>query len=246
MAKIENFVKPVNSHLILFDKPKIAVAKGYIEKVYGLLISQHIDSYGTIVTNRTVLCDEELNSTWNINDNDNDSLDSLHYFKNFPNLSMDDISKTIYQTDGTRDIKDSFRDLENLGAIVPQVESPLELSISKDDGAYYCFYSPEIRIPGTKKKWIPCALEVLYNIQDFLKRPIKLTTSNCNQVNPDTLSFMQELLDNQFKHKIFVEGYYSNEETLINDGVYTYSTNSTKVAMTREEFLAKYPNSYKL
>ena len=246
MAKIENFVKPVNSHLILFDKPKIAVAKGYIEKVYGLLISQHIDSYGTIVTNRTVLCDEELNSTWNINDNENGSLDSLHYLKSFPNLSMEDISTIISQTDGTRDIKDSFRDLEVLGAIVPQFESPLELNISKNRSAYYSFYSSEILVPDTKKKWVPCALETLYNIQDFLKRPIKLTTSNCNPVDPDTLSLMQELLDNQFKYKIFVEGYYSDEETLANDGVYTYSTNGTKVAMTREEFIAKYPKSYEL
>ena len=245
MSKTENFAKPANSHLVLFDQPKVATVKGYIERVFGLIISQHVDGYGHIITNRTVLCDEELNSTWNINDNEDDSLDNLYYFKNFPNLSMEDISRVIRQTDGTRDITDSFNDLVKLGAIVPAFDAPLEMCISENDNEYST-WGRELCHISLHKAWIPCALEKLYGIQRFLNRPIKLVIPQKTEFAQETLDFMQELLNNQFKNGVYVDGYYSGKETFVNDGEYTYNTNGTKVAMTREEFLSKHPDAFEL
>lgn len=246
MTKIENFAKPVNSHLILFDQPKVATVKGFIERVFGMLISQHVDNYGSIVTNRTILTDEELNSSWNINNNDDDALESLHYFKDFPNLSMKDIKEVIKQTNGTRELSCSFYDLNELGAIVPASDAPLEMHIS-DFNNKYTASGKEIGAVDFPKGWIPLVFEELYAIQRYLKRPIKLSIDERSGISQETLCFMQELLDNQFKHKIFaIDLYYSDNESFINDGVHTYSSNGVKVAMTREEFIAKHPGCYEL
>lgn len=244
MSKMKNFVKPVNSHLILFDQPKVAIVRGYVERVFGMLISQHIDEYDAIVTNRTILTDEELNTAGNINDNEDDSLESLHYFKSWPNLTMEDISETYRQTKGTRDIDDSFNDLKNLGCIVPEIEYPIVATIEKNESDYY-LGCKELSLQNMKRGWIPCILEDLYSIQRFLKRRIVLTSSTEDDIEPSEINFMNELLENQYTHGIFGANLYSTEP-FINDGVHTYGLNGTKEKMTREEFLRKFPNAYEI
>lgn len=244
MSKTQNFVKPVNSHLIMFDQPKVAVVKGYIERVFGMLISQHIDGYDKVVTNRTILTDEELNSSWDIHDNENDSLGSLHYFKEWPNLSMKDVDKIITLTKGTRDIADSFDDLNKLGCIIPESEHPIAVTIENDKKDYY-LGCKEFNLPNIPHGWIPRILEDLYSIQRFLKRRIILTSSTKDAVDPGVVDFMNELLGNQFIHDIFGANLYS-ENPCVNDGVHTYGFNGTKEKMTREEFLKKFPDAYEI
>lgn len=244
MNKTKNFAKPVNSHLILFDQPKVAVVKGYIERVFGMLISQYIDEYDAIVTNRTILTDEELNTTWNIHDNEDDSLESLHYFKSWPNLTMEDISETYRQTKGTRDIDDSFSDLKTLGCIIPEIEHPIDVVIERNEEDYY-LGCKELNLQNMKHGWIPCVLEDLYSIQRFLKRRIVLISSTENAIEPCEINFMNELLENQFTHGVFRTNLYS-DNPCVNDGVHTYGLNGTKEKMTREEFLEKFPNSYEI
>ena len=37
--KKKNFEKPVNSHLVMFDQPRVSIVNGYVERVFGMLIS---------------------------------------------------------------------------------------------------------------------------------------------------------------------------------------------------------------
>lgn len=238
-----NFAKPVNSHLIMFDQPKVSIVKGYIERVFGMLISQHVDEYDAVVTNRTILCDEELNSTWSIHDNENDSLTSLHYFKSFPQITMKDVAAIVSQTCGTRYLFESFDELKELGCIVPDTQEPLVMK-AFECSKYFYFQCGEIRVESLSK-WIPASLEYLYSIQSFLNRQIVLETYN-NNVSPEVLAMMNELLENQRKHKIYTSGESLNGEKFYNDGVNTYGTNGFNASMTREEFMTKYPDAYEV
>lgn len=238
-------IKPINSHLIMYDQPKVAIIKGYVERVFGVILSQYAEEEGEVVTCKTFLTDEELHANWNVYSNTDDHLIEVHYFKSFPILTMDDVSKAISRTDGNRDIEDSFDDLLNLGAIVPTIENPIEVKLSVGEKEYYTSCE-QLRIPTLKKEWIPTALKKLYSIQKFLKCRIVLT-SPCEpeyRVDQHTLDFMNQLLENQRKNQVFVTNLYGNEETFINDGVYTYGTSGIKVAMTREKFIKKHPDSY--
>ena len=244
MSKTKNFTKPVNSHLILFDQPKVAVVRGYVERVFGMLISQHIDEHDSIVTNRTILTDEELNSTWDICGNENDGLTSLHYFKSWPNLTIEDVDHVVTQTYGVRGLSDSFSDLEEMGCIPPKADEPLFATITTEL-TEYCLFCKDLYLPNLKSEWIPSGLENLYHIQSFLKRRIILSSGNKNAVEPKVVDFMNELLENQYTHGIFGANLYSTEP-FINDGVHTYGLNGTKEEMTREEFLHKFPNAYEI
>ena len=239
----EKFVRTINSHLVLHDAPKVAIAHGYIERVCGMMLSQHIDNYGGIVTNRTLLIGEELTPLWQDNSNEDDSLTSVKYLTDFPKLSMKDIHDVIRGTRGARDISDSFYDLEKMGCIVPNISDDLTMSVCEDKDGYKC-YSKELPVYRIKKGWIPVALEELYDLQSFLKRRVVLENDDSIPVDQGVLDFMNEVLANQRKHKVFVHGLYKDGDTFVNDGVYTYVSNGTKVAMTREEFLQKYPGAY--
>lgn len=239
----EKFVRPVNSHLVLYDTPKVAVANGYIERVYGMMLSQHIDKYGCIATNRTLLVGEELTPYWNNDSNEDGILDSVKYLNDFPKLSMKDVYNIISGTRGTRDVSDSFYDLKNMGCIVPSVSGHLTMSVCEGKDSYSC-YSKELPVYEIKKGWVPVALEELYGLQSFLNRRVVLESDDSEPVDQGVLDFMNGILANQSVHKVFVDGLFKDGETFVNDGVYTYAKNGTKVAMTREEFLQKHPEAY--
>ena len=242
--KKKNFEKPVNSHLVMFDQPKVSIVNGYVERVFGMLISQHVDEYDTIVTNRTVLCDEELNSTWNIHDNQDDSSEALHYFKSFPNITMDDVAIIVSQTCGIRGLYESFDDLKELGCIIPDIDEPLVMKVDKLEDKY-SFQHENIYVVG-QSKWIPASLEYLYSIQSFLNRRIVLETNKDTTISTDSLAMMNELLENQRKNQIYTSGMSLDKEVFYNDGVSTYGTSGLKIAMTREEFIKKHPNAYEV
>lgn len=241
--KSKNFAKPVNSHLVMFDKPRVSIVNGYVERVFGILISQHVDEYDAIVTNRTILCDEELNSTWNIHSNQGDSLEALHCFKSFPNITMDDVAIIVRQTCGTRGLHESFDNLKELGCIIPDIDEPLVMKVHENSETY-SFRHKNIYVSG-QSKWIPDSLEYLYSIQSFLNRRIVLETYKDTTISTDSLAMMNELLENQSKNLVFTDGIFS-ENKAYNDGVYTYYTNGVTIEMTREEFIKKFPGAYEV
>lgn len=239
----KNFAKSVNSHLVMFDQPRVSIVNGYIERVFGMLISQHVDEYDAIVTNRTILCDEELNSTWNIHSNQGDNLEALHCFKSFPNITMDDIAIIVSQTCGTRGLYESFDDLKELGCIIPDIDEPLVMKVDKLKDKYS--YRHENIYVVEQSKWIPGSLEYLYSIQSFLNRRIVLESSEVCPVDKNTLDIMNQILENQRKNLVFTDGILS-ENKAYNDGVYTYYTNGVTIEMTREEFIKKFPDAYEV
>lgn len=228
----------------MFDWPRVSIVNGYIERVFGMLISQYMDEHDSIVTNRTILCDEELNSAWNIHDNLDDSLTALHHFKSFPDITMDDVASIILQTCGTRDLFESFDELVELGCKVPEIDEPLVMKVDECLDKY-SFRHENFYIAG-ESKWIPACLEYLYSIQSFLNRRIMLKTDKEGTVSTESLALMNELLENQRKHKIYTSGASLDKEEFYNDGVNTYGTSGLKIAMTREEFIKKYPDAYEV
>lgn len=242
--KRKNFAKPVNSHLVMFDQPRVSIVNGYVERVFGMLISQHVDEYEAIVTNRTILCDEELNSTWNIHDNQDDSLTALHHFKSFPNITMDDVDAIVSQTCDTRYLYESFDELKELGCVVPAIPEPLVMKVH-ECSENYSFRNKNLYVKA-KSKWIPASLDYLYSIQSFLDRLIVLETYDDTIISTDSLAMMNELLENQRKNQIYTSGMSLDKEVFYNDGVNTYGTSGLKIAMTREEFIKKHPDAYEV
>lgn len=239
----ERFVRPINSHLVLHDTPKVAITNGYIERVFGMMLSQHIDKDGDIITSRTLLLGEELTPYWQNDSQEEDLLDSVKYLNDFPKLSMSDIHDVIKGTRGTRDVSDSFDDLKKMGCIVPPITEPLDMIVCKVEDNYNC-YSKELPMYKINTGWIPVAMEELYGLQSFLNRRVVLKNDDSKPADQSTLDFMNEILANQYKHKVFVDALYEEGDTFVNDGVYTYASNGTKVSMTREEFLQKHPEAY--
>lgn len=238
----DNFAKPVNSHLIMYGNPKVAVVNGFIERVFGLLLSQYMDSSGKVVTNRTLLVNEELEAQWNVCSDDDDSLRAVRYFKDFPNLTMKDVSSVIHSTVGVRDLCDSFSDLADLGCVIPQGKEEIVMSVSSNKGGYE-FYCREFGSITSYQCWIPTAIDYLYSIQSFLGRRIVLVCQENSGISQREADMMNELLGNQLANKVFIAGEFG-EVCHVNDGVHTYGTDGTKVAMTREEFVSKYPDAY--
>lgn len=238
------FNTPLNSHFIKYDTMKFAVVNGYIEQVSGMLLSQYIDSDGQIVSNRTILTREEMIPDSNISSDDDNWMDGLHFFKNFPNLTMEDIHKTICSTKGVRSIYESFDDLNKLGCIVPIVNEDLTITVY-DHKDTYGLFCKELKSIKLNKGWIPSSLEILYSIQSFLKRRIVLESSEVCPVDKNTLEMMNQILENQRKNLVFTDGILS-ENKAYNDGVYTYYTNGVTIEMTREEFTKKFPDAYEV
>lgn len=238
------FNAPLNSHFIKYDTMKVAVVNGYIERVSGMLLSQYIDSNGYLITNRTILTREEMIPDSNISSDDDNWMDGLHFFKNFPNLTMEDVCKTISSTKGVRSIYESFDDLNKLGCIVPRAEKDLAITVYGYEKSYE-LYCEELKGIKIDKGWIPSCLEILYSIQSFLKRRIVLKSSKECPVDKNTLDMMNRILENQRKNLVFINGMLS-ENKAYNDGVYTYYTNGVTVEMTREEFIKKFPDAYEV
>ena len=238
-------MKVIQSHLYMYDKPKVATVKGYIETVYGMLISQHYNDSDCITTVRTLLTGEELNTNWKISDDENDYLTQYHILKNFPNISIDDVSMIIRQTNGVSELEESFYELKKLGCIVPQSDEPIIASIYLHENEYI-LHSKDVCLHDIRECWIPETLSSLYAIQTFLKRRIVLIPEKDKEMDATTLAFMNDLLENQLKNKVRIANKYTTQETLLNDGVYTYGVNGSKTEMTRKEFLDKYPDSDEL
>lgn len=238
----EIFKQPLHSHLVTFNPYKTAVVKGYIEKVSGMLLSQYLDSEGSVITNRTILTRDEMIPDTDIKDYDSDNYDGIHFFKTFPNLTMDDVARTIHSTLGKRFLFESFDDLIKLGCIVPKSDEDLIFTIAdcKDE---YSLYNKDFFSIGLPKEWIVSSLRRLYSMQSFLKRRIVLKSSDCNPINEDVLNTMNQLLENQYKYRVYYNG-IRDEDAACNDGVNTYYKNGVTTAMTREEFISKYPDAY--
>lgn len=239
----EKTVKPMNSHLVLYDTPKVAITYGHIERVCGIVLSQYIDHDDNVVTSRTLLVGEELAPYWEEDNNEDKITDSVKFLNEFPNLSMEDIHNVISGTRGTRDVSDSFFDLKKMGCIVPSVSEPLTMVVCELEDSYKCF-SNELPMYVIMKEWTPVAMEELYGLQSFLNRQVVLTNDDSLPADQSVLDFMNEILANQYTHKVFVDALYKEGDTFVNDGVYTYASNGTKVAMTREEFLQNHPEAY--
>lgn len=240
------FNTPLSSHFIKYEPMRIAVINGYIEQVSGMLLSQYIDSDEHIITNRTILTREEMVPDSNIGSDDDNWLDGLHFFKSFPNLTMEDIRKTIRSTKGVRGVHESFNDLNKLGCIVPKVEEDLKMNIYGNDETYL-LYSKDLGDVRIYKGWIPSSLETLYSIQSFLKRRIVLETSDKKPVDRNILDMMNQILENQHKNRVFTNGMLlSSKDRAYNDGVYTYYTTGVTVEMTREEFIKKFPDVHEV
>lgn len=241
----ENFVKPVNSHLVMFDKPKVGVVEGYIERVFGMLHSQHVDEYGAIVTNRTLLIGEELTPYWNSNSHEDEILNFLHFFNDFPNLTINDIKAVLRSACKSRGVEETFEELEKLGCIIPKIEHPITIYTYRNEENYN-FFCEELGNIASENLWIPSSLKILYRIQDFLNIQIILVSDGDGTVEQSSIDMMNNLLENQRKYKVLITSKKDSNISFVNDGVYSYGINGEKIEMNREEFLKKYPNSYEL
>lgn len=244
MKKINQQVTPMNSHLVMFDKPKMGVIEGFVEEVYGMTISDYycIDENGmeSFNTVRTILIGEELKPSWSI-DSFRDDTD-IYFFKEFPKLSIKDIKNCLCSVKNVRSYSEMFDDLEEKGCYTDLEGKVLEATIYEKEtpkGVVHEIYIRGVHRVYIEAQWIPAKLEKMFSLQHYLKCRIHLKSKDLNQA---TLDMMNELLENHAKNGIKVAHYMKNEEC-VNDGVYTYHLNGLKEKMTREEFMNKYPDS---
>lgn len=234
--------QPLQSHLITFNPYKIAVFEGYIERVSGMLLSQHLDSDGKVITNRTILTREEMIPDTNIKSDDNDNFNGIYFFNTFPILTFKDVAEVIRSTKGNRLLYESFNDLTRLGCIIPPFLEPLVIKVHEHEKEYELI-NKELYSIDLNKEWIPTSLQPLYSIQLFLKRRIVLEPYNDTSINTDVINTMNQILENQYKYRIFFYVPGGDGGMACNDGVNTYYENGVTTAMTREEFISKYPDS---
>lgn len=245
MRKINQQVTPMNSHLVMFDTPKMGVIEGFVEEVYGMTLSDYycIDEDGneSFNTVRTILIGEELRPSWSI-DSFKDNVD-IFFFKDFPKLSIKDIRNCLISVGSTRGYSEMFDDLKEKGCTTELDGKVIEARIYEYEtinGKRKEVYIPGLYKISIEDQWIPASLCKLYSLQDFLKCRFQLTSKDLSQANLDMIN---ELLENHSKYGIKVAYFMKNNEC-VNDGVYTYHLNGLKEPMTREEFMKQYPDAY--
>lgn len=245
MKEINQQVTPMNSHLVMFDKPKMGIIGGFLEEVHGITISDYYcideNGNGSFESMRTLLVGETLSPDWHLDTFDGNL--EFYHLKEFPKLSVKDIRECIYSAKDVRDLGDLLKELEEYGFTTELKDEIIKADISENKMTKKKFY--QICIFGTASiisdsSWIPEILKDLYTLQHFLKCKIHLSSKDLSRA---TLDMMNELLENHSKNGIKVAHYMKDEEC-VNDGVYTYHLNGLKEKMTREEFTEKYPNAY--
>lgn len=252
----EKSLKPMYSHLIMYEKPKVAIIKGSVEKVFGMLISQSMNEKGQIISNRTILTDEELNCY-----DDVGAYGDFYIFKTFPDLRIEDFFDILlreYERDLSLTrfdilLRERERDLsltrklnklKKIGCAIPPSKEKLILKIREWEEEYdlyigcHNFY--------ITKRWLPADMEMLYNIQSFWGRNIILEEYEPGAITPEKLELMNNILKNQYNHEMLGVGSDEEAYCFYNDGVMTYSDDGTSVPMTRNEFLKKYPKAEKI
>lgn len=248
MGKTEYSITPMNSHLVMFDKPKMGIIESFLEEMHGIILSEYsfTDNNGKIQfgTNRTILVGEELNPKWSI-DSYSDST-FIHFFKNFPVLSVYDVSQIIQSAKGVRGLGETFDDLLEAGCYIQTKGLVIDVRLNEYntcDGTEYSFLIPNIAYFNTNEKWIPAALLKLFSIQKFMGCKFHLNSDDKLQA---VANMMNELLDNHHRNGVMVVR-EKGDVICVNDGVYTYHTNGLKEPQTREKFLKKYTasNEYK-
>lgn len=234
-------IKPMGSHLIKFDKPRIAIIEGYLEEVYGIVVNDYYsidgNGYDSFETSRTILVGEGLAPAWHIKSY-NESI-RMYFIKNYPVLSKEDFFKCIIANNGARGWGETFDDLEEYGFSFRTSDEVIHAKIDYIDN-HYSISSEYFPYIEERDQWIPLVLDKLYSIQRFTHCRIELSS---NTLSETSLKLMNQLLENQLKNRIFIN---EKEGTglCVNDGVYAYYKNGFNEAMTREEFMAKYPAAY--
>lgn len=234
-------IKPMGSHLIKFDKPKIAIIEGYVEEVHGIVVNDFYsidkNGYDSFETSRTILVGEELSPNWHIKSYDYSI--RMYFIKNYPVLSKKDFFECIIANNKTRGWGETFDELEEYGFSFRTPDEVIHAKIDYINNHYSIFseYFPYIEEEG---QWIPLVLNKLYSIQRFTHCLIELSSKTLSETS---LKLMNQLLENQLKNRIFINE-KEGTDLCVNDGVYTYYKNGFTEAMTREEFMAKYPAAY--
>lgn len=234
-------IKPMGSHLIKFDKPRIAIIEGYVEEVHGIVVNDYYsidgNGYDSFETSRTILVGEELAPNWHIKSYDDNI--RMYFIKNLPTLSEKDFFECVIAINNSRGWGETFDDLEEHGFSFRTSEEVIHAKIDYIDNHYSIFseYFPYIE---ERDQWIPFVLDKLYSIQRFTHHRIELSSKSLSETN---LKLMNQLLENQLKNRIFINE-KEGTDLCLNDGVYTYYKNGFTEAMTREEFMAQYPEAY--
>ena len=240
--KEQNNIMPLYSHLVKFDKPKIVFVGGFVFDMRAMLMSSVYDAKNNINTTlRTILSGETLEPAWHLN-SDKDS--SIYELKHFPYLTREDIRRIIRGTIGVRPLADVFEELQSFGyRYVGQGE---DVQFSVQDACNKWSLCGEIgAIANLGSGWIPEALTELYSIQKFLKLHAVLVPAEYSGASEDTLKFMNQILENQFKNGIWCNCLY-DERKALNDGVCTYYKTGISESMSREEFLKKFPTAMEM
>lgn len=234
-------IKPMGSHLIKFDKPKIAIIEGYVEEVHGIVVNDYYsidgNGYDSFETSRTILVGEELAPNWHIQAY-NEKI-RMYFIKNYPVLSKKDFFECIIANNEARGWGETFDDLEEYGFSFSIAEEVIHAKIESINN-HYSISSEYFPYIEERDQWIPLVLDKLYSIQRFTHHRIELSSKSLSETN---LKLMNQLLENQLKNRIFINNKECTE-LCMNDGVYTYYKNGFTEAMTREEFKAKYPAAY--
>ena len=237
--KEQNNIMPLYSHLVKFDNPKIVFVGGFVFDMRAMLISSVYDAKSNINTTlRTILSGGTLEPAWHL---DSDKDGSIYEFKHFPELTKEDIQMVIRGTNGIRPLADVFEELQSYGYRYAGQGEDLRFTV-QDSYNKWSIRGEMCTIANLESGWIPEALNELYSMQNFLKLRAVLVPSEYSGASEDTIKFMNQILENQFKNGIWCNCLY-DERKALNDGVFTYYKTGISEPMSREEFLKKFPTA---
>lgn len=241
---------PLGSHHISYNQPKVAMIEGYLNDVYGMILSDYItvdeDGKENHETTRTILIGEELRPDYHITTEEQYKTE-VFFLPSTKILTLKQLNKCIQLALSNRRIGEMLADLKEGGFTTSLDGDVLELGIYRRSENEYRIHSGihslTFDLDGTCE---PLLLRSLYNLQDYLRCAICLKNSSCANeydVPEETLSFMNGLLKNQRTHGVWVANFFG-ADTYVNDGVYTYHQDGKKEAMSHEEFRLKYPQCF--
>lgn len=233
----------LNSHLVLFDKPKTIIANADIEQVHGMLISTYLNpETEKPETVRTLLSGSFLEPCIDL-----DGLcdaDHIYEFKNLPTYTVADVKEIVLRTIAEVDPSYIFHKLHKLGFRFEKERETFTLKLKKTENGWSANGDLAFWIP-LERTWIPSALENIIDLQGSLNCRIKLVAQDESEIPKETIDLMNRILDNHSKYRIWAHRYFDKEQCW-NDGEYTYFHDGREEPMTRQEFIDKFPGSSEL
>lgn len=230
------------TQLVRFDKPELVLLDGSIKEIYGMILANTLDKdkngSAVIRTYRIPLVDKFLQPSGVRDASDEffslpaDRILIPKTFRQFLELALDSVC--------AGEALDDLR-FWHFTHNIEQDSLTVRVSGGKDAARLSCDWFILVVQKAQPGWFTPVEVSELCDVQAYLGKPLKFVpASEKDQDDITAASQLNDIMDAFVKHNIYTNG------RVMNDGVWSYSQDIGRMAMTRETYLSMFTDAYPL